>query len=60
MEELPLTKASGRLKVNIGAVLRTPINTGDYHLVQTPGASRKNIRCIHVSSNEGDSLWQKE
>jgi hypothetical protein len=34
MADLPLTKRSGRLKVNIGAVLRTRMNTGDCHLVK--------------------------
>jgi hypothetical protein len=29
MGDLSLTKRSGRLKVNIGAVLRTRMNTGD-------------------------------
>jgi hypothetical protein len=30
MADFTLTKRSGRLKVNIGAVLRTRMNTGDF------------------------------
>jgi hypothetical protein len=41
MADLSLTKRSGRLKVNIGAVLRTRMNTGDYHLVQLPAESQE-------------------
>jgi hypothetical protein len=40
MEDLSLTKRSGRLKVNIGAVLRTRMNTGDCHLVKASGYVR--------------------
>ena len=34
MADLSLTKVSGRLKVNIGAVLRTRVNTGDNRCVE--------------------------
>jgi hypothetical protein len=37
MGDLTLTKLSGRLKVNIGAVLRTRMNTGDCRLVKASG-----------------------
>jgi hypothetical protein len=40
MGDLTLTKRSGRLKVNIGVVLRTRMNTGDCHLVKAPGCVR--------------------
>jgi hypothetical protein len=37
MGDLALTKLSGRLKVNIGAVLRTRMNTGDCPPRKAPG-----------------------
>jgi hypothetical protein len=40
MGDLTLTKRSIRLKVNIGAVLRTRMNTGDCHLVKASGYVR--------------------
>jgi hypothetical protein len=40
MRDLTLTKRSIRLKVNIGAVLRTRMNTGDCRLVKASGYDR--------------------
>jgi hypothetical protein len=40
MGDLPLTNRSGRLKVNIGAVLCTRMNTGDCQLVKASGRVR--------------------
>jgi hypothetical protein len=56
MGDLSLTKRSRRLKVNIGAVLRTRMNTGDYHLVKASGmlAGRRNGRLSEAGREMGE------
>jgi hypothetical protein len=44
MADLTLTKSSRRLKVNIGAVLYTRVNTGDYHFVKLPADVQKDAQ----------------
>ena len=54
MGDLTLTKLSGRLKVNIGAVLRTRMNTGDCRLVKASGYVRRETEREAVGGGSGD------
>jgi hypothetical protein len=44
MADLSLTKTSRRLKVNIGAVLCTRVNTGDYGFVKLPADAQEDAQ----------------
>ena len=56
MADLTLTKSSGRLKVNIGAVLCTRVNTGDCRFIKLPAELQEDTYGRSSAAGYGDGV----
>ena len=56
MADLSLTKSLGRLKVNIGAVLCTRVNTGDSGFKTLPAELQEDVSGMSLEAGCGEGL----